>query len=81
MRNFVFAVAALVALSGCTATERGAAVGAGVGATAGAIATGNAKGAAVGAAIGGVTGALIGRSRDGRCVYRDRRGRRYVAAC
>ncbi|MFD0917229.1 glycine zipper domain-containing protein [Pseudahrensia aquimaris] len=72
---------AILSLTACTPTERGAAVGAGIGATAGAITTGTKTGAAVGAAIGGVTGALIGRARDGRCIYRDRRGRTYRAAC
>ena len=80
--KFVAAFTGLLMLVGCNATQRGAAVGAGVGATAGAIATGSARGAAVGAAAGGLAGALIGRaSEDGKCRYRDRRGRTYIADC
>ena len=81
MTRLLIVLSAVLSLAACTPTERGAAVGAGVGATAGAIATGSARGAAVGAAVGGVAGALIGRANDGRCIYRDRRGRTYRAAC
>ena len=42
-----------LALSACTATERGAGVGAATGAVVGGVATGNVRGAAVGAAVGG----------------------------
>jgi len=76
------AIVGLLMLVGCNATQRGAAVGAGVGAAVGAVATGSAGGAAVGAAAGGLAGALIGRaSEDGKCRYRDRRGRTYIANC
>ena len=84
-----FAVAA-TGLVGCTTTDRDTAVGAGVGglggAAIGAAITGDAEGAliggAIGAAGGAVAGNVIGRSsRPGDCVYRDRSGRRYVAAC
>jgi uncharacterized protein YcfJ len=55
---------AVLALSGCTTTQKGAGVGAATGAGLGAIIghqSGDAaKGAAVGAAAGGLTGALIG---------------------
>jgi hypothetical protein len=78
------AVAALILLSasGCTLTERAAAVGAGTGAIIGGATTGTVQGAAVGAAIGGVAGALIGRAATpGDCYYRGRNGRRYVDRC
>ena len=40
------------------------------------------RGAVAGGAVGAVAGALIGRaSEPGRCIYRDRYGRQYVAAC
>ncbi|MEP1206523.1 MAG: YMGG-like glycine zipper-containing protein [Rhizobiaceae bacterium] len=82
MRIFILTMAALLFLTGCNATQRGAAVGAGVGAAAGAIATGTPQGAAVGAAAGGLAGALIGRAtEDGKCRYRDRRGRVYIDDC
>ena len=74
MRATLLILAATVILSGCNATQRGAAVGAGVGATAGAVLTGTPTGAAVGATAGGLAGALIGRaSEDGKC--------RYIANC
>ena len=82
MRATLIALAALLFLTACNATQRGAAVGAGVGATAGAIVTGTPQGAAVGAAAGGLAGALIGRAtEDGKCRYKDRRGRVYIDDC
>ena len=82
MRTTILTLAALLMLTACNATQRGAAVGAGVGATAGAIISGTPQGAAVGAAAGGLAGALIGRAaEDGKCKYRDRRGRVYIADC
>lgn len=82
MRNILITLSTLVFLTACNATQRGAAVGAGVGAAAGAIATGTPGGAAVGAAAGGLAGALIGRAtEDGKCKYKDRRGRVYIDDC
>ena len=83
LRGIALALAAILLLAGCTATERGAAVGAGTGAVIGGATTGNVRGAAVGAGIGAVAGALIGRaSEPGRCRYRDRRtGRVYIDDC
>ncbi len=76
---------ALIGLSvaACTPTEQGAGIGAASGAIIGGAITGDVRGAAVGAAIGGVSGAVIGNvaGQPGRCYYRDRYGRRYVAAC
>jgi hypothetical protein len=73
---------AMLALSGCTSTQTGAAVGAGTGALVGAAVTGTGRGAVAGAAIGGVAGALIGHSATpGQCVYRAPNGRRYTAPC
>ncbi|NVP55233.1 YMGG-like glycine zipper-containing protein [Mycoplana rhizolycopersici] len=84
MRNacLILALVGIVA-SGCTATERGAGIGAATGAVVGGAITNDVRGAAVGAAIGGVSGAVIGNvaGRPGQCYYRDRYGRRYVAAC
>lgn len=75
-------VAAVIGLSGCTATERGAAVGGATGAAVGGIVSGDVEGAAVGGVVGAAAGALIGHaSEPGRCYYRDRYGRRYVARC
>lgn len=59
-----FLVLAVLFISGCTTTQKGAATGAAVGAGLGAIighqSGETAKGAAVGAAAGGLAGALIG---------------------
>jgi len=79
----IFVVAGALALAGCTATERGAAIGAGTGAVIGGATTGTVQGAAVGAGIGGVSGAVIGElaDRDNKCVYETRDGRQYVADC
>ncbi|MBD9372379.1 hypothetical protein IB238_07065 [Rhizobium sp. ARZ01] len=83
MKNSLFLVMVGLALAGCTPTERGAGIGAATGAVIGGAITNDVRGAAVGAAIGGVSGAVIGNvaGQPGRCYYRDRYGRRYVAAC
>ena len=82
MKKIVLAIALIAPLAACTQTERGASIGAVSGGIIGGVATGNVRGAAVGAGIGGVAGALIGNANEpGRCVYRDRNGRRYTAAC
>jgi hypothetical protein len=80
-------VAAAIALSAvtvtsCTQTEKGATIGAASGAIVGGAITNDVGGAAVGAVAGGALGALIGNaSEPGRCIYRDRYGRRYEAPC
>ncbi|MBD9373780.1 hypothetical protein IB238_14220 [Rhizobium sp. ARZ01] len=80
-------VAAALALSAvlataCTQTEKGAAIGAASGAIIGGAVTNKVGGAAVGAVAGGAIGALIGNANEpGRCIYRDRYGRRYEAPC
>ncbi|MBI1291358.1 hypothetical protein GC173_08975 [bacterium] len=75
-------VALLVIASGCTATERGAAIGGATGAAIGGAAGGNVQGALVGGAVGAVAGALIGRaSEPGKCYYRDRYGNRFIDDC
>lgn len=48
------------ALSGCSSTQKGAAIGAGGGAIVGGLIGGNVQSAAIGAAAGGLGGALIG---------------------
>ena len=73
-------VISAVALSSCTRTERNATVGAASGAIIGGAVTGDAGGAVAGAVVGGAAGVLVSRAdRPGRCIYRDRYGRRYVA--
>lgn len=83
MRNLILALTCTVAVAGCTSTERAAVTGAGIGAATGAIISGDIEGAAVGGLAGAAAGVLIERvaNSDDDCVYRDRRGRRYVADC
>ncbi|URK87854.1 YMGG-like glycine zipper-containing protein [Rhizobium sp. RCAM05350] len=83
MRKLVAVVGIVVALSSCTATERGTAIGAGSGAIIGGVVSNSWGGAAIGAVAGGIVGNLIGRSheRQGYCIYRDRNGRRFEARC
>lgn len=91
MKKIVMGVTAglMMVTAGCSQTDKDTALGAGagglIGAGIGGIAGGG-KGALIGGAIGAGTGAVagnvIGRSRNGDCVYRDSRtGERYVAAC
>jgi len=82
MRNALLALAALAAVAGCSATERGAAIGGIGGAAIGGAASDSVGGAVAGGAVGAVAGALIGKaSEPGRCIYRDRHGRRYTGRC
>lgn len=82
MTKFILAAAAVLMLASCSKTEKAAVIGAASGAVIGGAVTGDWRGAAVGAAAGGATGALIGQaSEPGRCIYRDRYGRRYEDRC
>jgi hypothetical protein len=82
MRNLILAVATVVALAGCSQTERGAVIGGLGGAAVGGAVSGDVEGALIGGAVGAAAGALIGRANEpGRCYYRDSRGRRYIAQC
>jgi hypothetical protein len=81
--TLIFAVFAAIALAGCSATERGAAIGATTGAIVGGVATGTATGAAAGAVGGGIAGAVIGHiaGTANTCLYEDYDGTRYRARC
>ena len=82
MRKTIFAVAAMMALAGCTTAENDATLGGLAGAGIGALATGDAGGAIIGGVVGAASGVLIGRAtRTGWCRYRDRNGRIYEARC
>ncbi|MEI5681623.1 lipoprotein [Mesorhizobium sp. CGMCC 1.15528] len=80
MRKMIIALAAVVALSGCTSTERDVGIGAGAGAIIGGIAGGG-RGALIGAGAGALGGLLVRNLRNGYCQYRDRHGRIYTARC
>ena len=81
MRKTIFAVAAVMALAGCTTAEQDATVGGLAGAGIGA-AVGGTEGAIIGGVVGAASGVLIGKAtRTGWCRYRDRYGRIYEARC
>lgn len=82
MRNMLIAAVAVAALTGCSQTEKGAVIGGLTGAAVGGAVTGDAGGAVIGGGIGAVAGTLIGNATEpGKCYYRDRYGRRYIANC
>ena len=80
MRKMIVALVAVVALSGCTTTEKDVSVGALAGAAIGGIAGGG-EGALIGAAAGGLGGVLVRNLRNGNCQYRNSRGQIYTARC
>lgn len=73
-------LAAMLALSACTSTEKDLSVGTAAGAAIGGVAGGT-SGALIGAAAGAGTGLLVRTLRNGNCEYRDNRGQVYTAAC
>lgn len=82
MRKSLLALTAMIAVAGCTTAEKDAAVGGLAGAAIGTAVSGDVGGAVVGGVVGAASGVLIGAAtRKGECVYRDRNGRRYIAAC
>jgi hypothetical protein len=81
MKKLLF-ILPLIAISACTATERGAAYGGLGGAAIGGIVSGDVGGAVVGGTIGAVAGAVIGHASErGQCRYQGRHGRTYIARC
>lgn len=76
----VIGAIALMALSGCTSTEKDLSIGTAAGAVVGGIAGGG-EGALIGAGVGAVGGLLVRNLRNGNCQYRDRHGRIYTARC
>jgi hypothetical protein len=82
MKQMLIAFFAVLLAAACTPAERGAVLGGASGAVVGGAITGDVTGAAVGGAVGAAAGAVIGRATDpGQCIYEDRFGRRYTAAC
>lgn len=73
-------VAAVMALSACTSTEKSIGVGTVAGAAIGGIAGGT-EGAIIGGVLGAGAGYLVRRLDNGNCQYRDNRGRIYTAPC
>ena len=82
MKKAIALVLIGLAAASCTKTEKGAGIGAATGAIIGGAITGDAGGAVAGAVVGGAAGVLVSRAdRPGRCIYRDRYGRRYEPRC
>ncbi|TIP29829.1 MAG: glycine zipper 2TM domain-containing protein [Mesorhizobium sp.] len=83
MKKLIVLMVLAISLAACSRTEQGAAVGGLGGAAIGAaVADDEVEGAVVGGAVGALAGALIGRATEpGRCRYRDRYGRVYIARC
>jgi hypothetical protein len=82
MKKTIIALAAMMAIAGCTTSEQDAVVGGTAGALIGGLATGDAGGAIVGGVVGAASGVLLGKAtRTGWCRYRDRYGRIYEARC
>ncbi|EMG51557.1 hypothetical protein WYI_22155 [Ochrobactrum sp. CDB2] len=80
MRKIGLCLVGLMAISGCTSTEKDLSVGTVAGAAIGGIAGGG-RGALIGAGAGAVGGLLVRNLRNGNCQYRDRHGRIYTARC
>lgn len=80
MHKIGLCLVALMAISGCTSTEKDLSVGTVAGAAIGGIAGGG-RGALIGAGAGAVGGLLVRNLRNGNCQYRDRHGRIYTARC
>ena len=85
MKKLIVLLGLLVPLAACSQTEQGAAIGGLGGAAIGSAVAApgsRAEGALIGGAVGAVAGAMIGSANEaGRCRYRDRYGRVYVAQC
>jgi hypothetical protein len=83
MKKILIVLAVTAGVIGCTNTERGAVIGGLGGAAIGTAVSDDAGGAIIGGIAGATAGALIGNVADqpGRCYYRDRYGRRYIARC
>jgi len=76
----IIAMVAVVAVSGCTSTEKDVSVGTLGGAAIGGL-VGGGKGALIGGLVGAGSGLLYRRLENGYCQYRDRYGRIYTARC
>lgn len=79
MKQLAIVLLCIAALSGCTTAQR-TATGAGVGAAAGGLLTGTAGGAVAGALIAGF-GTYLYETRDGKCRYRNSKGKVYTTKC
>ncbi|MCX7645353.1 MAG: glycine zipper 2TM domain-containing protein [Rhodobacteraceae bacterium] len=85
MKRFLLILPFAALTAACVEANPGTVGGATVGAIAGAAIDDDdrVRGAVTGAVVGGVAGTLLGRSQQNpaQCVYQDRYGNRYVAAC
>ncbi|MBX3583488.1 MAG: lipoprotein [Rhizobiaceae bacterium] len=82
MKKSIAALVLVVALAGCTTTEKDVATGAALGGAVGLAAGGDAGSAAIGAAAGAAGGLLVRNLRNGYCEYRNpNTGQLYTARC
>lgn len=86
MMRLMFAAPLVLVAAACqTQEQRSAGTGALAGAAIGAAVSDDGdrvEGALMGGAAGAIVGSLIGQAqRPGDCIYQDRYGNRYVAAC
>lgn len=80
MRKIAAALVVLMAVAGCTSTEKNIGVGTVAGAAVGGI-VGGGEGALIGAGVGAVGGLLVRSLEGGNCQYRNKNGRMYTAPC
>jgi hypothetical protein len=83
MKKLIIILAAVLSLSACSSTEKGAAIGATAGAIGVGLATNSVAGAAIGAIGGAVVGTLLGKVADkpDKCYYRGSDNRVFVDDC
>ncbi len=80
MRKIAVTLVLLMAVAGCTSTEKNIGVGTVAGAAIGGLAGGT-EGALIGAGVGALGGYLVRKLENGNCQYRDRNNRIYTAPC
>ena len=84
MKKFLLAIPMVASLAACDTANQGALTGAALGAATGAAVSGGddkVQGAIIGGLAGAAAGNYIGKTQEGKCVYQNSAGQRYVAAC
>jgi hypothetical protein len=82
MKKFLIALPLIASLGACATTGQTTAAGALTGAAIGAtVADDDVEGAVIGGALGAAAGNIVARQQNGKCVYENSAGQRYVAAC
>ncbi|WP_341349515.1 glycine zipper 2TM domain-containing protein [Cognatishimia maritima] len=86
MKKYALVLPIVVSVAACqTTTEQSTLAGAAAGAAIGASVSGDddkLQGAIIGGAVGAAAGNYVGKANEpGQCIYTDRYGNQYVAAC